>query len=197
MKLNRMERLVVNNPLRAMAQQLEALYFKSKAPLASDAQVLEIGCGRGAGAQIIRNKFQPNALHLMDLDIQMIQQAYHFFQNGKSKTVSLHVGDAAYLAFQKDCMDAVFEYGILHHVPDWQRAVSEIARVIKPGGWFIFEELYPGLYQNVVTRRLLDHPVHNRFHSPDFKAELHKSRLFIKDFKEHREIGILGVARKA
>jgi len=41
---------------------------------------------------------------------------------------------------------------VLHHIPDWQRALAEIARVLKTGGILLLRGALPALYQNVITR---------------------------------------------
>jgi len=35
----------------------------------------------------------------------------------------------------------VFDFAILHHVEDWRAALADIARVLRPGGRFSFEEV--------------------------------------------------------
>lgn len=43
-------------------------------------------------------------------------------------------GDAENLPFPDGFFDAVTSMGVLHHVPDPERAINEIRRVLKPGG---------------------------------------------------------------
>ena len=92
--------------------------------------------------------------------------------------------------------DAVFGFGFLHHVPDWRQGLSEIARVLKPGGVYYIEELYPSLYQNVITKRILLHPEHDRFTSDDLRKALDEAHLRLANAFELRKMGILGVATK-
>ena len=47
--------------------------------------------------------------------------------------VAIHAADDTY--------DAVFDFGIIHHIPRWREALDEVARVLKPGGRFFFEEV--------------------------------------------------------
>jgi ubiquinone/menaquinone biosynthesis C-methylase UbiE len=42
--------------------------------------------------------------------------------------------DAENLPFPSDHFDIVYSYGVLHHSPDTAQAVSEVLRVLKPGG---------------------------------------------------------------
>jgi SAM-dependent methyltransferase len=44
------------------------------------------------------------------------------------------VGDAEQLDFSDDYFDVVYSWGVLHHTPDTPKAVSEVWRVLKPGG---------------------------------------------------------------
>jgi len=196
MKLNWAERWVVNNPLRVFQQQIEIAWFKRMMPLAPGKTVLEMGCGRGAGAKLILRTFQPAGLHLQDLDIKMIVKAKQYLGGVELKKISLSVGDAVGLPFQADSLDAIFGFGFLHHVPDWRSALAEISRVLKTGGFYYFEELYPGLYQNVITKHILLHPENDRFSSYDLRKGLDKTSLILKHAFELRKMGILGVAAK-
>lgn len=196
MKLNWAERWVVNNPLRVFQQQIEIAWFKRMMPLAPGKTVLEMGCGRGAGAKLILRTFHPAGFHVQDLDIEMIVKAKQYLDGAELKKISLFVGDAVRLPLQADSLDAVFGFGFLHHVPDWRNALTEISRVLKTGGFYYFEELYPGLYQNVITKHILLHPEHDRFSSRDLRRGLDKTSLTLKHAFELRKMGILGVAAK-
>ena len=196
MKLNWAERWVVNNPLMIYKQKIEIAWFKSMMPLVPGKTVLEMGCGRGAGAKLILRTFQPAVLHVQDLDIKMIAKAKKYLGGADMKKISLSVGDAVRLPFQADSLDAIFGFGFLHHVPDWRSALAEISRVLKTGGLYYFEELYPELYQNVITKHILLHPEHDRFSSYDLRKGLDKTSLILKHAFELRKMGILGVAAK-
>ena len=160
------------------------------------ANILEVGCGRGAGANLIFKNFQPSQLHILDLDLKMIQKARTHLSAASKDAVNMYVGDAIDLPFKTGSLDAIFGFGFLHHVPDWRQGLSEIARVLKPAGLYYIEELYPSLYQNVITKRILLHPEHDRFTSDDFRMALDEAHLRLADVFELRKMGILGVAAK-
>lgn len=196
MKLNWAERAVVNNPSRILQQQFEARWFARNMPICPGSTILEVGCGRGAGARIIFNRFHPKKLHAMDLDLKMIRMARRRLGKEELEKIALYVGDLTQLPFHDESQDAVFGFGVLHHVPDWQAALAEIARVLKPSGIYYIEELYPSLYLNFVTRKILLHPHENRFESGDFRKALIDRGLALNYALEHRMLGILGVAVK-
>ena len=187
---------MVNNPLRVFQQKIEIKWLRGMMPLKPGANILEVGCGRGAGANLIFKNFKPSQLHILDLDSKMIQKAGSHLSPASKDAVNMYVGDAVDLPFKTGSLDAVFGFGFLHHVPDWRQGLSEIARVLKLGGVYYIEELYPSLYQNVITKRILLHPEHDRFTSDDLRKALDEAHLRLADAFELRKMGILGVATK-
>ena len=196
MKLNSIERLVVNNRLRRAGQFLEMQWFSRRLPVSQGARVLEIGCGRGAGAQLIIEKFSPGLLCLMDLDIQMISRARKFLSVIKENNINYLNAGATFLPFHPQTFDAIFGFGFLLHVLEWQKSIKEIARVLRPGGTYYMEELYPEVYQNMVTRRLLVHPETNRFDSLDLINAIKNEGLDIAHKLEIKKVGILAIIKK-
>jgi ubiquinone/menaquinone biosynthesis C-methylase UbiE len=195
-KLNWGERLAVHNPVRVWQQRLEIKWFRKAGRLEAGKRVLEIGCGRGAAAALIGGVFQPMVLHASDYDPAMMRMARRYLAGARGKPIRLLVADAASLPYGPRAFDAVFGFGVLHHVPDWQGALQEIARVLKAGSPFFIEELYPTLYQNVVTSRILEHPEENRFQSGELEAGLAAANFLIDRRLEHPKLGILAVAIK-
>ena len=196
MKLNWVERVVANNPFRAALQRGEIHVLKRKIQLEKGAKILEVGCGRGAGARLILKSFQPSLLCALDLDILMVQKARAYLSADEGERVSLYVGDVFRLPFKDNVLDAVFGFGVLHHVPDWRGAAAEIARVLKIGGIYFVEEFYPSAYQNFITKHLLVHPEEDRFFSHDLRSALEAINLPIKEAIDFKKLGIVAVAVK-
>jgi ubiquinone/menaquinone biosynthesis C-methylase UbiE len=196
MKLNWAERWVVNNPLRVLEQRFQMGRFRAMTTLKPGAKILEIGCGRGAGARLILKAFQPSRLWALDLDPDMVRKAKEYLSGEELERTFLHVADALHLPFKEDSLDAVFGFGFLHHVPNWRGALAELARVLKTGGVYFIEELYPALYQNAITKRLLVHPTEDRFLSHDLRQGLEAVNMQIQNAVELKALGVLGVAVK-
>jgi ubiquinone/menaquinone biosynthesis C-methylase UbiE len=197
MKLNWAERWVVNNLSRILQQRIEIQWLKRMVILKPGAIALELGCGRGAGAKLILKAFQPSHLYILDLDLQMIKKARVYLSPKIREQIFSLVGDAFSLPFGTETFDVIFGFGFLHHVPDWRTAVAEIARVLKTSGIYCIEEIYPSLYQNFITKRILLHPEHDRFNSQDLHSALKEVNMPLRGVLEVNKIGILGVAVKS
>ena len=197
MKLNWAERWVVNNPVRVFQQYLEVKWLRQMMPLKTGMTILEVGCGRGAGAKLIHKTFKPSRLHILDLDIEMMRKAKKYLSSKSIHALNLLVGDSVELPFKAGSIDALFGFGFLHHVPDWRQALLEITRVLRPGGIYYMEELYPSLYQNAITKHILLHPEHDRFTSKDLRREMDATGLSLINSFELKKLGILGVAKRS
>ena len=158
----------MNNPLRAVIQRhIEAPRLLRMGGAMSGGRALEIGCGRGVGVEIILDVFRAEAVDAFDLDPRMINQAEDRLSPVSSR-VNLWVGDATAIEAADAQYDAVFDFGIIHHVPDWRRTVAEVQRVLKPGGRFYGEEVLRRFIGHPLIRRLLHHPQEDRFQTEEF-----------------------------
>jgi ubiquinone/menaquinone biosynthesis C-methylase UbiE len=195
-KLNPLERRFVTSPLRRAMQALVVRWFQAVKPLAPGARVLEIGCGAGAGARMVARQFAPGRLVLIDLDLEMVRLARRTLAAAPPTTISLCVADAVRLPLCSAAVDAVFGFGFLHHVPAWRESLTEVHRVLSPGGIYYLEEYYPSLYQNLITRRLAVHPEDDRFGSRDLKEAFDRVGISLQYAFELKRMGILGVGVK-
>ena len=136
-------------------------------------RALEIGCGQGFGMELILQQFRAATVCGIDLDPEMVRRAQKRTSHyGYRADVSL--GDASHIQAADESFDAVFDFGVIHHMVDWEDAVREVRRVMKPGGIFIFEEVSKQALERWIYRKLLEHPDENRFTAEDFVTALER-----------------------
>jgi len=198
MKLNRFETVMMNNPVRLVTQRyLETPLLRAMTGRLEGMKVLEVGCGRGAGTRIILDSLGAARVDAFDLDPAQIERARRFILGRHGDRTRLYVGSADAIAAQDGSYDAVVDYGIIHLVPDWPRALGEIARVLRPGWLFLFEEVLDFFILNRFVRLFFDHPQHNRFTASAFLEALGEHGLEL--LPGHRTLGklfLFGAARR-
>jgi ubiquinone/menaquinone biosynthesis C-methylase UbiE len=173
MKMNRTEKFLMNNPIRASFQRwVEAPILERLGGRTEGMRVLEVGCGRGVGTQLIFERFGAREVYAIDLDIDMIEKARKRLDKYPPERLMLSAGDVTAIDVADESFDAVFNFAIIHHVPNWQAAVAEIRRVLKPGGRFFFEEVTSHALNKWSYRTFMKHPTENRFSAQEFLAEL-------------------------
>lgn len=97
-------------------------------------KVLEVGCGVGTDClQFARAGADMHAVDLTEKGVEITRRRLAL--NGLSADV--RVGDAEALPFEDNLFDLVYSWGVLHHSPDTEKAVSEAHRVLKPKGRFV------------------------------------------------------------
>ncbi len=199
MLLNRVEKALMNNPVRAMPQRYyEAQLLERLGGRVDGLRVLEIGCGRGVGTEIIFERFGAREVHAFDLDPDMVERARLRLSGHRPERLKLFLGDATRIDAEDEIYDAVFDFGIIHHVPDWQRAVSEVRRVLRPGGRFFFEEVTSHALNRWSYRTFLEHPKENRFSAAEFIAELERQGISVEGNFTERIFGdfVFGVGHR-
>jgi ubiquinone/menaquinone biosynthesis C-methylase UbiE len=99
--------------------------------------VLEVSCGHGGGASYIARTFQPNNYTALDLNstgIHFCKQRHHI------EGLNFVQGDAENLPFAPDTFDAVINVEASHCYPNFPRFLAEAARVLRPGGHFLYAD---------------------------------------------------------
>ena len=115
-------------------------------------KVLEIGCGLGTdGAQFARAGAEYTGIDLTEAAIDLARRRFALF----GLPGEFRVSDAENLDFANESFDLVYSHGVLHHTPDIEAAVSEIHRVLKPGGRAMVMLYHRGSYNYRIGIRVL------------------------------------------
>jgi len=155
---------------------------------------LEVGCGGGILCEeIARIGFNTFGI---DPSHQSIKTALrHSNESGLNINYAIGTGEA--LIFQDNTFDIVFCCDVLEHVRDLPKVISEISRVLKPGGVFLYDTFNRTFLSKLVAIKVMQ----------DWKRwailpqHLHEWKMFIKPseikwllarnhfaWKEHRGI---------
>jgi arsenite methyltransferase len=99
------------------------------------ATVLDIGCGAGTDLLIAARRTGPAGRAIgVDMTAAMRERARRGAEAAGIHNVDVRDGDATHLPVDDASVDVVISNGVLNLVPEKERAVREIARVLKPGG---------------------------------------------------------------
>ena len=175
MKLTCFEKWFINSPQRARQAEQVAQALFERISLPPQPRCLEIGCGQGVvtrllveryGAQVIASDFDPAQVALARERLAAL-----------GKRVEFRIVDARMMPFDDAQFDGVFSFGVLHHIlKGWRQVVAETARVLTPGGWFVFTDLVlpprAGRHTGRLLRRL-DPPEETALHACLGKNDLH------------------------
>ena len=172
MRLSRVEFIAMNNPIRKWIQKmiefrLLAGFLKKHSIDLNGGVILDIGCGSGYSTKLIEFRYSPRELVAFDIMPEQIELAKKRYMNAR-----FFVGDVTKINSPSDKYDAVFVFGILHHVPEWKRALREIHRVLKPNGVLLIEEVNRNGVDFVEKYLHFSHPKESRFDWSQFVKEL-------------------------
>jgi ubiquinone/menaquinone biosynthesis C-methylase UbiE len=107
-------------------------------PLASGDRVLDLGCGEGRHviSAYVEAQVQSVGVDLSLDDLLTTQEKYQPFAepDNDRKSFGLSSANALHLPFADDTFDKVICSEVLEHIPDYRGALTEIQRVLKPGG---------------------------------------------------------------
>jgi SAM-dependent methyltransferase len=101
--------------------------------LPDEASFLDVGCGPGPLWKENRDRLHERwNITLTDASPGMMAEAEGSL--GSDRRFGFRVGDVQHLPFEGESFDAVVANHMLYHVPDRPKALSEISRVLRPGG---------------------------------------------------------------
>jgi ubiquinone/menaquinone biosynthesis C-methylase UbiE len=132
--------------------QLEVPVLVRALGLPTDVRILEVGCGRGVALPVLDRLCSPRQLAGLDIDEELLVEAADNLREHGTKA-ELHCGDVRQMPFADEAFDVIIDFGTLYHIARSQAALDEIARVLAPGGTFVYE---------TKTSQFFSHPVRSR-----------------------------------
>jgi 2-polyprenyl-6-hydroxyphenyl methylase / 3-demethylubiquinone-9 3-methyltransferase len=174
--------------LRTAVNPVRSAYFRellARSPtMRRGARGLDVGCGGG----ILTEDFARVGYPMVGIDRSrpslQAARAHAFAERFPLRYVN---ADAETLPFGDASFDFVSCCDVLEHVPDVGRVLSEIARVLRPGGLFFYDTVNRTLRSNVVAIRFAQRWRWSRF----LPAGVHSWHQFVKP----RELTALLAAR--
>ena len=114
-------------------------------------RILEVSCGHGGGASYIARYFHPESMHGIDRNASAVAlcQKRHAVSN-----LSFSIGNALALDFPNESFDAVVNVEASHCYPDMPRFLTEVARVLRPGGHFLYADFRLKTEADLLRRQL-------------------------------------------
>ncbi len=111
-------------------------------PLAAGATVVDIGCGAGTDLLLAAGEVGPEGRAIgVDMTDPMLRKARVAAAEAGLANVDLRRGDALELPVESASADFVISNGVLNLAPDKRRAFSEVLRVLRPGGRFLYADI--------------------------------------------------------
>lgn len=134
----------------------------------SSATILEVGSGRGGGANFLAKNLKPKKFVGLDLSLEATT-----FCRGHYETANLEFiqGDALNLPFGNESFDIVINVESSHCYPDMSQFLSEVYRVLKPGGNLFLAD-HRRADEVTEFMRALKTPTWSRFNDIDITANV-------------------------
>jgi ubiquinone/menaquinone biosynthesis C-methylase UbiE len=183
MKMTRFEKFFVNSEGRSQRVAEYAEKMLRLAGFAPGQSYLDFGCGNGAAAVRLASKIGLNVTGI-DVDPEQIETAREM--SGQTANVRFLTTDGTQLPFGDNEFDFVGAHMVTHHIPDWQNALRQMLRVLKPNGCLIYKDFaLPKCLASLgrkISKSLGDLTADdlNRFAEENRLAVIHHARSFNK-----------------
>lgn len=102
--------------------------------LRSGMRLLDVGCGPGTVTTGLARAVAPGGVVGIDLSADVLGFARGHAASERVENVTFQLGDVYRLDFADGAFDVVYANQLLQHLTDPVRAISEMRRVLKPGG---------------------------------------------------------------
>ena len=170
MRMTALEKYFVNSPSHTRTVAGRAQQLLGCINHQAGWRYLDVGCGVGAAACEIAGASNLEVTGV-DIDPKQIEAA----SAGPARpNLHFRVMDATRLDFPDGQFDIVASSMATHHIPDWERALAEMVRVLRTGGYLIYSDhlFSPWLARIIRLFRLMGFPSTTALESLAAKAGL-------------------------
>jgi len=144
----------VNGIVNQLRQTI-ALRYVDKMSLPKTARILEIGCGAGVMTiALARRGFEVDAIDHSSAMIELTKK--HAKENGLENRIHAAIEDVHELTFYDQYFDLIIAMGVAGWLHDLKKALLEIRRVLKPGGYVILNSTHGHAVLNPLSIPLLE-----------------------------------------
>jgi len=100
--------------------------------------ILEVGSGRGGGADYIAKNLKPEKITGLDISETAVKLCNSLYD---VENLNFVAGDSENLPFPNECFDVVINVESSHCYGSMKSFLNEVMRVLRPGGYFLFCDL--------------------------------------------------------
>lgn len=126
------ERLIPEKHLQSLTYGEHLVRYKAAKELVKNKIVLDIASGAGYGTSFLSNY----AKHIYGIDYSSQAIKYSKTLYGKNKNLEFLQGNAENIPIEDSFLDVVVSLETIEHIPNPEKFVKEVVRVLKPGGVF-------------------------------------------------------------
>ena len=175
-------------PLAVAQNNLTDLLI-SKTPVGPGQNVLDVGCGLGRPGVRLAEKTGCGVVGITISQVQTVEANRYAQERGIGQRASFHCVDAMKMPFADETFDAVWAFECLFHMPDRVEVLRQIARVLRPGGWFVLTDPYEKvLFTPMETKILYASFQVNAFFTPkEYQTSLSTLGIKVKDWADISE----------
>lgn len=101
-------------------------------------RLLDIGCGGG----VLAEEFARLGCQVTGIDVAAASLSVAR-EHARTERLSItyQAGSATQIPFDGSNFEVVSCCDVLEHIPDWKQVITEVGRVLKPGGLFLFDTI--------------------------------------------------------
>jgi ubiquinone/menaquinone biosynthesis C-methylase UbiE len=137
MRMTKFEKFFVNSEGRSQRVAEYAEEMLRLAGFAPGQCYLDFGCGNGAAAVRLASKLGLNVTGI-DVDPEQIETARQ--RSAQTANARFLTADGTQLPLGDNEFDFVGTHMVTHHIPDWENALHQMLRVLKPNGCLIYKD---------------------------------------------------------